>query len=135
MELARDTGSELHVVHVVDLLLRPLYPYSHTRERHETLLELKKLDGLRLLEERVRQVEKLGGVVARSHYAEGRPESQVARLAEELDVGLVVTGGRRRRFYENIFGRGFSDNLLRRSDRPVLVVREGGLRNSAVPKR
>ena len=32
--------------------------------------------------------------MAGSHYREGKPEEEVVRLAEELEVGLIVAGGR-----------------------------------------
>ena len=35
---------------------------------------------------------------------------------------------------ERIFGAGFSENLSRRADRPVLVVSEPGLQRSSVPR-
>ena len=87
------------------------------------------------MDDRVRWMEELlVGSIAASHYREGRPEKEVVRLGKELDAGLIVSGGRRRLWIERIFGAGFSENLSRRADRPVLVVSEPGLRRSTAPR-
>jgi nucleotide-binding universal stress UspA family protein len=135
VELAGGTDSELHVVHVVSTVPELPYPRSSARERSEALLEWKRLGGLKLLDDRVRWMEEvLGGSIAASHYREGRPEKEVVRLGKELDVGLIVSGGRRHAWFERIFGAGFSENLSRRAHRPVLVVSEPGSLSSSVPR-
>lgn len=122
VELAEGTGSELHVVYVVSIMPELPYPHAAARERSEAMLERRKLGALRLLEDLVARVEDLGGRVAASHYREGKPEREVIRLGEKLGAGLIVTGGRRRPWFERVFGAGFSERLSRRADRPVLVV-------------
>jgi nucleotide-binding universal stress UspA family protein len=74
------------------------------------------------------------GSIAASHYREGRPEREVVRLGKELDVGLIVAGGRRRAWFERILGAGFSEKLSRRAHPPVLVVSEPGSLSSSVPR-
>jgi nucleotide-binding universal stress UspA family protein len=95
VELANGTGSELHVAHVIST--KPQRPYPHRREkgRREALSDAVRVAALALLEEKIRQVDEMGGLVAGSHYAEGEPQEEVARLAQELEIGLIVTGGRR----------------------------------------
>jgi nucleotide-binding universal stress UspA family protein len=134
VELASSTGSELHVVHVVRTVLDLPYPRGSARERNEAILDQRKLLGLRLLEQRVRRIEDLGGVVAASHYREGNPEKEVLKLAGELDAGLIVTGGQRRPWFERIFGAGFSEHVFKRADRPVLVVSSREHEGSALPR-
>lgn len=136
VELANGTGSELHVVHVVLMVLElPYPPRSPAKRQSEAWLEWSKLRGLKLLDDRVRRIEDLGGSVTASYYREGRPEKEVIRLGEELDVGLVMTGGTRRPWFERIFcGAGFSENVLRRAGCPVLVVSERRLQGSTVPR-
>lgn len=102
------------------------------KERSEALVEWRKLGGLKLLDDRVRRIEDLGGRVAASHYKEGDPEKEVIRLVEELDAGLIVIRGQRRPWFERIFGAGFSENVYWRAKRPVLVVGRRGLRGSTV---
>ena len=122
VELSGGTGSELHVVHVVSMVFDLPYPRGSLRERNEAVLDRRKIRGLRLLQERVRRIEDLGGVVAASHYREGNPEKEVLKLASELDAGLIITGGQRRPWFERMFGAGFSEHVFKRADRPVLVV-------------
>ena len=102
------------------------------RERNEAVLDRRKIRGLRLLQERVRRIEDLGGVVAASHYREGNPEKEVLKLASELDAGLIITGGQRRPWFERIFGAGFSEHVFKRADRPVLVVNDREPEGSAL---
>jgi nucleotide-binding universal stress UspA family protein len=134
VELASGTGSELHVVYVVSTVPELPYPHAVAKERSEAILELRRLHGLRLLEVQARRIEEFGGSVAASHYREGKPEKEVILLSRELDVGLIMTGGRRRHWFERIFGPGFSEIVSRRADCPVLVVGRQGLRGSTVPR-
>lgn len=134
VELANGTGSELHVVHVVSTVPELPYPRSLAKERSEALLEWRKLGGLKLLDNRVKRIEDFGVSVAASYYREGRPEKEILRLGEEIDAGLIITGGRRRPWFERIFEAGFSERVTRRADRPVLVVGERRMRGSAIPR-
>ena len=124
VELVSGTGSELHVVHVVSTAQEMPYPRYFAKERTEALLEAKKLRALTLLDRRVAWIEKIGGKVGGSHYREGKLDEEVIRLSEELDVGLVITGDRRLGWFERAFARSFSERVLSRANRPVLVVRE-----------
>jgi nucleotide-binding universal stress UspA family protein len=135
VELANGTGSELHVVYVVITVLDLPYPRSSAKERSEALLNWRRLGGLKLLDDRVRRIEDLGGSVAASYYREGNADKKLIHLGEELDAGLIMMGGQRRPWFERIlFGAGLSERISRRANRPVLVVGERGLRNSTVPR-
>ena len=134
VDLSSGTGSELHIVHVVSTVPTMPYPGVAGQKKSEAYLEQRRLGGLRLLEYQARRVRDLGWVVAATHYKEGVPEKEVLKLGEELDAGIIVTGGRKRPWYERIFGAGFSTRVLRRADRPVLVVGQYGSRSPAVPK-
>jgi nucleotide-binding universal stress UspA family protein len=134
VELANGTGSELHVVYVVSTVPELPYPHALAKKRSEAILELKRLNGLRLLDDLTRWIEALGGNVAASHYREGRPDKEVVLHGGELDAGLIVTGGQRRSWFKRILGVGFSEIVSWRADRPVLVVGPRGVRGSPVPK-
>lgn len=136
VELANGTGSELHVVYVVSTVPELPYPRASARERSEALLERKRLRGLGLLDARVKHIEEeLGGTVSGSHYREGKPEKETVFLGQELEAGLIVTGGKRRPWYERLFaGSGFSERVSRRGGRPVLVAGESKPRRKAVRK-
>ena len=124
VELVSGTGSELHVVHVISTVQEMPYPRSFAKERTEAFLEARKLHALTLLDRRVAWIEKIGGKVAGSHYREGKLDEEVIRLSEELEVGLMITGDRKLGWFERAFARSFSERVLSRTNRPVLVVRE-----------
>jgi nucleotide-binding universal stress UspA family protein len=135
IELASGTGSEVHVVHVVSTVPELPYPHLAAKERSEAILEWRKLKGLEFLDDRVRRIgEDLGGTVAASYYREGRPEEELLRLGREIDAGLIMMGGRRRTRLERAFGANSAEKVLRRADRPVLVVDGRGSRGSVVPR-
>ena len=135
IEVASGTGSEVHVVHVVSTV--PELPYHHlaAKKKSEAILEWRKLKGLEFLDEQVRRIgDDLGVSVAASYYREGRPEKELLRLGTEINAGLIMIGGRKRRRFERVFGANFAEKVLRRADRPVLVVDDRGSRGSVVPR-
>ena len=134
-ELAGGTGSEVHVVHVVSTVPELPYPHLAAKERSEAILEWKKLKGLEFLDKQVRRIgDDLGVGVAASYYREGRPEKELLRLGNEIDAGLIMMGGRRRTCLERVFGASIAEKVLRRADRPVLVVDGRSSRGSVVPR-
>ena len=136
VELANGTGSELHVAYVVSTVPELPYPRVSTKKRSEALLDWRRLMGLGRLEARVKRIqEELGGTVVASHYREGKPEKEAILLGDELEAGLLVTGGKRRPWYERLFcGSGFSERVSRRAGRPVLVAGESKSQHRAVRK-
>ncbi len=132
VELAGATGSEVHVVHVVSTVPELPYPHLAAKKRSEAILEWRTLKGLEVLDDQVKRIEEDLGVVAASYYREGRPERELLRLGREIDAGLIVIGGRRRTRLERIFGTSIAEKVLRRADRPVLVVDGRGSRGSVV---
>ena len=123
VELANGTGSELHVVYAISTAPKPPYPRYWERQRSNILRDRKRVAALELLEKKIRQIEELGGVVSGSHYREGKPEEEVVRLAEELEVGLIVAGGREVGRFGSPFATSVSEAVYRRARCAVLVVR------------
>ena len=135
VETARGTGSELHVVHVVPMA--PELPYLHlaAKERVEDFFAWRRFKGLEVLDERVRLIrEDLGGTVVASYYREGRADKEIAVLGKEIDAGLIMVGGRRQERFERIFGANFAEKVVRRADRPVLLVDDRNYRNLTVQR-
>jgi nucleotide-binding universal stress UspA family protein len=133
VESASGTGSELHVVHVVPTV--PELPYLHlaAKERVEDFSEWRRLKGLEVLDEQVRRIrEDLGGTVAASYYREGKPDKEIAVLGDEIDAELLIVGGRRQAPFERIFATNLAEKVLRRADRPVLVVDDRGSRGLSI---
>ncbi len=77
VELPNGTGSELHVVHAISTALKPPYPHYWETRQSDIIRDRKRVAALVLLEEKIRQIEELGGIVLGSHYREagrgGRP--------------------------------------------------------------
>ncbi len=128
-ELAVGTGSELHVMRSVSLEIEPPYPALVTKARIEEILEHRKLRTLAALDEQVGFVEKLRGSVSESYYREGRLDREAVRLGEELEVGLIVVGGRELGGIWKALARllpffgDSAERTLYRACCPVLVIR------------
>ena len=125
VELANATGSELHVAHAISTAPQRPYPRHYEREQSEDILQRKRVAALVLLDEKVRQVEKMGGIVAGSYYREGDPVKEVLWLSEELGVGLIITGGRRLAKLRLFWSSSYHMELFRPARCPVLIVRGG----------
>jgi nucleotide-binding universal stress UspA family protein len=125
VELANATGSELHVAHAISTAPQRPYTRHFERAKSEDILQRKRVTALVLLDEKVRQVEKMGGIVVNSYYREGDPVKEVLRLAEKLDVGLIITGGRRLGKPRMLWSSSYPMELFRHAKCPVLIVRGG----------
>ncbi len=119
VELANATGSELHVAHAIFTALQRPYPRRFERATTEDILQRKRVAALVLLDEKVRQAEKMGGIVADSYYREGDPLKEVLRLAEEL----IITGGRRLARPKMFWSSSYPMELFRHAKCPVLIMR------------
>jgi nucleotide-binding universal stress UspA family protein len=125
VELANATGSELHVAHAISTAPQRPYPRRFERARSEDILQRTRIAALVLLDEKVRQVEKMGGIVADSYYREGDPVKEVLRLAEGLGVGLIITGGRKLERPRLFWSSSYPMELFHDAKCPVLIVRGG----------
>jgi universal stress protein E len=65
---------------------------------------------------------------ARVRLAEGRPEKELPRLVEDLEISLLVTGGVSRSRLEQVFIGGTAERLLDRVGCDLLVVKPPGFR-------
>ncbi len=119
-DLARATGSELHVVHVLPTDRGIPYP-----------AEVLKGEPLQQAEQRAQaflaqQVERIGveGVaVTGSYLREGRPANEIVRLSEELGAGLIVMGSKGLGGVRRALMGSVSDSVVRHAHCPVMVVR------------
>src|SRR5829696_4686291 len=116
-DLAKKSGSELHVIHVWHDVPSP---YRHGFVKREL-----KRQGQEILDEQVRKIEEAGGTVTRAHLREGRTSDEVIKLSEELAVGLLVVGSRGMGTVRRILMGSHSEEIVHRSRVPVLVVRRG----------
>ena len=112
--LAKRTGSELHVVYVVDLGAAA-DPRLHAGLR---LRARELLDGL------MRKIREPPGTTATAHLATGPPDHEIVALAEEVGAGLIVVGSRGLAGASRALLGSVSDSVVRHAHCPVLVVRE-----------
>lgn len=127
VDLANETGAELHVVHVAESL--PVYPPPPagpppaTPSREEV-----RQAAQGLLDAQTDQIEKMGGKVERAHLRTGRPAEEILRLSEEVVAGLIIVGnqglsGRFSRMRRFLMG-GVSESVTRYARCSVMVVRK-----------
>jgi nucleotide-binding universal stress UspA family protein len=119
-ELAKRTGSELHVVYVV-----PEYPYVYAsrgvaRGEDENRYGY---EDRQTLDRCVEHIREAGGTVARKHFGAGDAASEIVELAEELGVGLVILGNRGRGLFRRALMGSVSTGVLRHAHCSVLIVR------------
>ena len=110
IDLANKTGSELHIVHVVDLVSSVVLDEAEVRG---------------LLDAVLRQIEDAGSISAQAHLSEGAPAAEIVTLGEEIGAGLIVVGSRGLGGLRRALMGSVSDSVVRHSHCPVLVVREG----------
>ena len=58
------------------------------------------------------------------HLSIGNPVQELARVAEEIDADLLVTGTRGAGFFRGVVTGSTAERVARRSARPVLMVRQ-----------
>jgi nucleotide-binding universal stress UspA family protein len=119
--LARQTGSELHVVHVLALPIDTQDPSSF---QPEVRRQLEKRTRERL-EEIVGMIEAQGGELAGSYLRVGRPDAEIIAQAEEMGAGLIVMGSRGLGPIRRALTGSVSDSVVRHAHCPVMVVRGG----------
>ena len=120
VDLARKTGSELYVVHVLfwasESALDPEGFDPAVRE--EVLGRARKR-----LEDLVGKIETLGEAVEGSYLRVGRPDAEIVAQAEEIGAGLVVMGSRGKGGIRRARMGSISDSVVRHAHCPVMVVR------------
>ena len=108
IDLAHKTGSELHIVHVVDLVSSVVLDEAEVRG---------------LLDAVLRQIEDAGSISAQAHLSEGAPGAEIVTLGEEIGAGLIVVGSRGLGGLRRALIGSVSDSVVRSAHCPVLVVR------------
>ena len=123
VEIASGTGSELHVLHVLQPeRYMPYHPGPEAWEWEANLARAKRL-ARPGLDEQAKRMEAEGVVVAGTHVAVGKPDHEIVASGEELDAGLVVMGSRGLSRLDRALMGSVSDSVVRHARCPVLVVR------------
>jgi nucleotide-binding universal stress UspA family protein len=123
-DLAKSTGSELHVVHVGEIPL-VYHPETHTyRAEHEEHGK----EAQQLLEAEVARVKEAGATEAQSHLRLGRAnvraDEEIVELAQGIDAGLIVMGSRGQGRLRRALVGSVSESVVRHAHCPVTIVRE-----------
>jgi nucleotide-binding universal stress UspA family protein len=90
ISLARDTGAELHVVHVGPHHVYPPHTAGPTPPTG-TEAEIRR-EAQGVLDWQVSEIEKAGGDVTEAHLRIGKADEEILRLSEEIVAGLIVVG-------------------------------------------
>jgi nucleotide-binding universal stress UspA family protein len=122
-DLAKSTGSELHLVHVG--AGHPLYEASGYSGLTQEVLDAQRREAQRVLDEQVRMVEDLGATVEEAHLnIDERPDRTIVHLSEDLGAGLIVIGSRGRGGMRRALLGSVSDSVVRHAHCPVFVMRD-----------
>jgi nucleotide-binding universal stress UspA family protein len=127
VDLANDTGAELHVVHVDEA--RQVYPPATSGPPPPTpSKEELRLAAQKLLDQQIKEIEEAGGDIEEAHLRMGRPEEEILRLSEDIVAGLIVLGnqglgGKFSRMRRFLMG-SVSETVTRYARCSVMVVRK-----------
>jgi nucleotide-binding universal stress UspA family protein len=123
-DLAKSTGSELHVVYVGEM---PLV-YHPERHAYRAVYEEHEKEAQQLLEAEVERVKGAGAKVAQSHLRMGRADSradeEIVELAQSIAAGMIVMGSRGQGRLRRALLGSVSDSVVRHAHCPVTIVRE-----------
>lgn len=123
MNLAEDMSTSLIIVHVYPELKTPSLMMGDLEKQvmDEAKAEISKEEAMTLAEEWVSVARKRGldvDVVASG----GDPVDTILAAAKERNVGLLVVGTHGRTGLKHLLMGSVAEDIIRRSDRPVLVV-------------
>lgn len=118
VDLQRETGSELHVVHV-GLVAKWAVPDTLSKGQFERLRQ----QAQGVLDQEVEKIREAGGTIADAHRKMGRPDVEVVRLSQQIGAGLLVIGNRGQGALARILLGNDAESIVRHAPCPVMVVR------------
>jgi len=120
--LARANGGKLTVAHsLVETALDDLLRLIGEGDQARSVVEADARDRLHALAVRLGQRHDMA---VAEHLSIGNPVQELARLVEEIDADLLVTGTRGAGFFRGVVTGSTAERVARRSARPVLMVRQ-----------
>src|SRR5215212_10724564 len=123
-DLAKSSGSELHVVYVEPMPERHSRPMRFTFDLPPKLVESVEEEARTKLEKLVQMMRQESSDVTQAHAREGLPAAEIVTLAEEVGAGLIVMGSRGLGGVTRALMGSVSDSVVRHAHCPVLVVRK-----------
>lgn len=119
VELARNAGATLHVVHVVPKL-RPSVPFSAANRRRVAELQA---EARRDAQERLEDIAgRLGKLKVRSKVATGLPHEVLLAQAKRVKADLVVVGAQGLNLAESLLIGSTAERVARKAKIPVVLV-------------
>lgn len=108
--LARDSGAELTLVHVVD------------DDQPSDLVALERREAERILGEQIDAIPELQGLQPRAQVVEGDPFDGILRAAASTGADLIVMGAHRKQLLRDILVGTTIERVIRMGPSPVLMV-------------
>ena len=118
IDLAELTGARLHVLYVVDDDPRG----GLTDGRWETIRESLRSEGREIIADVVSRATD-SGVEAVTRVDEGAPAESIVEYADKNGIDAIVMGTHARTGVSKLLLGSVTENVIRRADQPVLVVR------------
>ncbi|MHC4811077.1 MAG: universal stress protein [Planctomycetota bacterium] len=109
IEIAAAHGASIDLLHVAIEELQRLEPRVYARETDEAIAPLEAMAAER-------------GVAMTRHVMPGRASTVISEQVAALSPDLVVLGARGRTVFDRLLLGSVTDRVIRRTDRPVLVV-------------
>ena len=122
-ELSKQSGSEIHVVYVSPAPAQLIGHHLYSDEMRDSLIGGAQREAERFLKEQAERIGSDGAKVAETHLRSGDPDKEILRLAEALEVGLIVIGSRGLGAVSRALMGSVSDSVVRHAHCPVFVVR------------
>lgn len=119
VDLAKKTGSELHVIHV-GLLSRWTHPDTLSDAQYNKLKE----EAQERLDRDVQQINDMDGTVTESYVRMGKVDGEIIKLSEELGADVIVVGNREQNTASRILLGNDAESIVRHAPCSVLVVRQ-----------
>jgi nucleotide-binding universal stress UspA family protein len=122
LEIARDRGAEVTLLHVVGVPVAPFDPAYGVAADPKMLLDLQSGAEKGLAE----MVERFPGTEIRTQVHTGSPSREIVREAKEWNADLVVIGTHGRTGLRHVFLGSVAENVVRLAPCPVLTLRLKG---------
>jgi universal stress protein E len=107
--LARQSGAELTLLHIVD-------------EEPEALAALEIAESRKILEEQIVSIPELREIRCQPTVAVGAPHDAIMKAAAAADANLIVMGSHRRQLLRDVFIGTTVERVIRTGTWPVLMV-------------
>ena len=127
--LAAEANAKLHIVHVHDVndmnaaLGEAGFIYDEAWKKDDTVSR-----------ERLRRVvPTVAGVKYERHYLTGVPSSAIVDFAADNHIDLIVMASHGRSGISRLLMGSMAEGVMRKSLCPVLVVKQPGVMNEAIP--